>query len=228
MEIVNVLFIDDNVITDDVDLLRKRLRNVGYDMISSFIDIGSADIHSTNPRSGEKYIDKRKLKDLIEKDHMDKYYDLVACDFNFSDDGYDGYKLLTWLINTSKQQRRLIRKADFVFYSGRPEEVFELASNDVKGILKLQIKKIIDRPNLVADLNKIIVQRFDSIDFASEYLKILDRYHDMEFKSQYTPFKGKSLAEIYDHIVSGSAQGIEFQKVLIEQTISHMIKLQDD
>lgn len=55
-----------------------------------------------------------------------------------------------------------------------------------------------------------------------------DEYADMQFKSCYPTFKGKTLSEIGEHIEKRTTQGEDFQQALIEQTIAYLIDINKD
>ena len=160
---------------------------------------------------------------------MDRKFDIVACDFNFSDDILDGYSLLTWLINTANHGRKSkIRKAKFLFYSGTTDKLEKVAGSDVKQLLGLKIEKIVDREHLAEAILTIVKKLQKDIDIISEFTTLFDEHSNKVFKSVYPQFKGYTLEQVREEIEKESDHGNLFIKALVEQTFSHMIKLQDD
>jgi len=228
MDIIKILFIDDNSLDTYIEKLSKILGKAGMQLEAVVLDISRREFHKAN-ESGDLVLDEELIKAHINDNYINQNFDYVACDFDFSDRNYNGYKLLKWLINTANQRpKNKIRKAKYFFYSSDTHDAEGVARSDVLGLMRLKLEKLIDRTNLPGELASSIQKSRAELNLESEFLSILDQYSDMEFKSTFPEFRGKKLSDIYNEIDSETDKGIRYQKALIEQTISNMIKMQEE
>jgi len=100
--------------------------------------------------------------------------------------------------------------------------------------LKEQIARIrnLTRANILAFTDKgkyrssiLTVIQQDLFSLESQLDSLLNSYRDLTFRSVFPPLSGKILSEIIEEIDSGTTNGKEFQKALLEHAIAHMIEL---
>ena len=74
MEIVRILFIDDDDLDSYITLLQTKLANLGFQLEASVLYVSHPDFHFRN-HNGETEIDGNKLKNKIEELYFDTPFD---------------------------------------------------------------------------------------------------------------------------------------------------------
>lgn len=219
----SILFIDDNDPKNDVELLKKRIGRSGKVLDIKTINVKEGQFKDNNGISFDK------LKGELLKDENINYdFDIVACDFDFADEEINGYKVLTWLINTANTKpKKRIRRAKFVFYTGDARDLENVAREDVKKLLRIKIEKIISRAKLPEELAKIIYELDSKISLEESFVNLLSEHKELVFQSTFPTFRGKTLGEICDLIESENPSAATYLDALIEQTVAHMVSLQE-
>ena len=223
-----ILFIDDNSIVEEVDEISRAVVKHNITIAPHVIDMKLPEFLKENTTHGEVLSASKIQQYLVDNGVMDLDFDIVACDFNFSDPYYDGYKLLTSLINFSNDNNKAIRHAKFIFYTGDTNNLEQMAGSDLKKLLPLKIEQIVDRGNLSQEFIRLIHKTSNEINLEKMFLRYLGSHHDKKFISTFPPFSGKSFADISAEIETGSANGKMFLKCLVEQSVSHLVDLQED
>jgi hypothetical protein len=223
-----ILFIDDNSIVEEVDEIRRALVKHNITIAPHVIDMKLPDFFKDNTKHGEVLSAEKIQQYLVDNGVMDIDFDIVACDFNFSDPFYDGYKLLISLINFSKDNNKAIRRSKFIFYTGDTNNLEQIAGSDLKRLLPLKVEQIVDRRNLSQEFIRFIHNTSNEVNLEKMFLSYLGGHHDKKFISTFPPFSGKSFADISAEIETGSANGKAFLECLVEQSISHLVDLQED
>lgn len=224
-EQINLLFIDDNDISPEINLLRRKLGKMALTLNEIVVSIKDEEFKDENGDLSEAKIKKYFLESCL----LDTPFHLVACDFDFADANYNGYELLTWIINESndKRPKKIIRKAMFTFYTGHAEPLEDIARNDVKKLLRIKVEKIIHRTKLTDELAKLIRKKVVEINLESTFCKALANHSGEVFKSTYPKFRDKTLGYIASEIEAESEHAAGYLDALIEQTIAHMVELQE-
>jgi len=229
-EKISILFIDDNTISDEIEQIDRVLIRNGIETEYSLVHISDKKFRKTTTIEGTEttVLCKASIQKHITDNFMEKHFDIVACDFDFSDPFLDGYKILTWLINMAKQNNNKIRNAKFLFYSGNTRDLEKVAGSHVKRLLPLKIEKIVDRGNLSRELVALVSKIQSEFDLVKEFFKLFDEHEDKIFKSVYPDFKGYSFGQIRKEIEDETVHSSRFIKALIEQTFAHMVSLQEN
>lgn len=207
--------------------IRDVLNNKGYNVDAVFVN-------TTNPEvlNDEQNIDIGKLSSYISDSIKDKHIDVVATDFDLSDDSVNGLNIVEIVRNVCNR-----KKTPIVLYSGNLEKVIKSVigdpikdtstlTADVKTLMLYHIHDFIDRTGYAESVNKILQEKETST--KQILLKKLREYPDMKFMSCYPVFTGKTLGNIADEIEKSTYHGQGFQSELIEQTVAYLIDINGD
>lgn len=224
---MTVLFIDDDDITEIIGRLARSLKKNGITIVPTVLQIGDKFKIQGNNNDGTHVLDFSKIKEEITANHLDVSFDLVACDFNFSDDNVNGFKLIKWLINVSKSQKKRIRKAKFVLYSSEKGKALQEAfsEDDMSDLVRLKLEDFIDRTKVSEDVANMLLNSGKEINLTQKLIQEMDKYGTLKFRSAYPKFIDKTLSEIITEIENDTHHGIAFQHNLIELAVAHMIDL---
>lgn len=96
----------------------------------------------------------------------------------------------------------------------------------IRNLARADIMAFTDKDNYRASI--VTALEKDPFSLDSELDSLLNTYRNWTFRSVFPPFKDKTVAEIIDEIDSGSANGVAFQRALLENAIAHMIDLNRD
>ncbi|ERM81038.1 hypothetical protein P872_11680 [Rhodonellum psychrophilum GCM71 = DSM 17998] len=226
MSVTRLLYIDDNRIDSQIENLRKKLKRSGFDLDETFLNLNDENFKKRNENQ-KVILDLKKIKEYIIENYSQENFDIVASDYDYSDENVDGYQLLSWIKNQSKSQKYRLRFAQFCLYSAEQDKIVEkLNSPDqIKKLVKLKIDDFIDRNNLAEDLFSLFIKPKEKYSYSKHLIDYLEKYPDLTFNSVYPKFKGKSLSEIAHEIDKDLPNGIDFQKNLVELTIAHLVDL---
>lgn len=226
MSVTRLLYIDDNRIDSQIENLRKKLKRSGFDLDETFLNLNDEKFKKRD-RNQKVILDLKKIKEYITENYSQENFDIVASDYDYSDENLDGYQLLSWIKNQSKSQKYRLRFAQFCLYSAEQDKVVEqLNSPDkIKKLVKLKIDDFIDRNNLANDLFSLFIKPKEKYSYSKHLIDFLEKYPDLVFNNVYPKFKGKSLSEIAHEIDKDLPNGIDFQKNLVELTIAHLVNL---
>ena len=184
-------------------------------------------------------IDIEKLKTRIKEQIEGKSIDVIATDFNLSDENVNG-------LNVIEIIRELRRKTPIVLYSGGRENVIKSIigrpdPNDskkfilkeanplIENVRKLMLHNISDFVERTGyDQAVIKILRGKELSTRQILLNKLREYPEMKFLSCYPAFTGKTLGEIAEEIEESTHQGEEFQSELIEQTVAYLIDISEE
>ncbi|GIU15297.1 hypothetical protein TUM4261_32020 [Shewanella sp. c952] len=223
-----VLFIDDNDVSDEISSINRTLKRHGKRIDPVVVDVSSDDFFKENVKDGKQYLSEPVIIEYIKNQgYMDYEFDIVACDFNFSDDYLNGYQLLVKLINHAKQDKNNIRKARILFYTGEVSSLTKVAVSDIQRLLSLKVDAIVDRPKLIETIVRMSNSIGNEFDFERMFLDQLDRHSDKLFYNTYPQFHGKTIDYIRNEVDKETDTGKKFVSSLVEQTVAHMIDLQD-
>lgn len=218
------LIIDDKDQERDFDsLIKAPLKKDGYDIKGLFVKTAIPEIQDDNQN-----LDKEKLIEHIKVVIGDSNLDLIATDFDLSDDNLNGIDIVEII-------RNLRPNTPLIMYSGKIDDAITAVIGDhtkisaeeltagVKKIIGYKILDFVNRPGYPSTIIQIIKSKSKSI--TSLFLEKLREYPDLEFKSCYPKLKGAKLGAIANHIEKSTYQGRDFQNELVEQTIAHLIEI---
>lgn len=227
MSVKRLLYIDDNKIDFQIDNLRKKLKHSGIQLVEVFLHLGDDKFKIRSSDNGKIVLNLPLIKDYITLNLLNEDFDIVASDYDYSDDTLDGYSLLKWIMNVSRSQRYRIRRAKFCLYSAQQDKLVEHLDSPakIKELVKLKIDDFINRDKLSEELTSIFLKQKEDYVFPEHIVKYLEKFPEEKFRNTFLKFKGKTLAEIAHEIDKDFPNGIEFQKYIVELTIAHLIEL---
>jgi hypothetical protein len=226
MSVTRLLYIDDNRIDSQIENLRKKLKRSGFDLDETFLNLNDEKFKKRDDNQ-KVILDLKKIKEYIIENYSQENFDIIASDYDYSDENLDGYQLLSWMKNQSKAQKYRLRFAQFCLYSAEQDKLVEkLNSPDkIKKLVKLKIDDFIDRNNLANDLFSLFIKPKEKYNYSKHLIDYLEKYPNLIFNNVYPKFKGNTLSEIAHEIDKDLPNGIDFQKNLVELTIAHLIDL---
>lgn len=207
----------------------KLYREKGLKVEGIFFDITDKEILDENLK-----IKKAELQSKIIQTIKGKNIDLIACDYNLtSDDHVNGLDVIS-LIREKKKNVPIIlysAKLDFIiknlikdYTEGKYDQ--NNFFKKLKQLFRTDIKDFVRRDNYPDTINNILKNPTNELE--QVFLQKLREYSDMKFKTCYPKFRGKYLGEIADEIDSDNYHGKEFKTELVEQTVCHLIKLNEE
>jgi hypothetical protein len=230
MQTKHVLFIDDEDISQTIDKLRNVLKKQGITLVDEFFHIKPSYRKQDPNERDQTVLDFGQIKEDLKSGVMKKMFDYVACDFNFKDDGLNGFRLIKWLKNVARNEKHKIRTARFSLFSSELDKSIKetFSENDIADLIRLKIEDFYDRSRISEDLGQSVISNAEEIDLKEELVKHLSNHESMTFRSGYPKFKGMTLKQIVDEIQSDTYHGIGFQVALIEHCVTHMISLNEE
>jgi hypothetical protein len=227
MSVKRLLYIDDNKIDSQIENLRKKLKRSGIELVETFLNLGDDKFKIRNGDNGKIVLNIPIIKDYITLNLLNESFDIVASDYDYSDDSLDGYSLLKWIMNVSRSQRLRIRRAKFCLYSAQQDKLVERLDSPakIKELVKLKIDDFINRDNLSKDLTSIFTKEKENYVFPEHIVKYLEKFPEQKFRNTFPKFKEKTLSEIAHEIDKDLPNGVEFQKYIVELTVAHLIEL---
>ena len=218
------------LIIDDKDqqkefesLIKAPLKKDGYFVNGLFIKTAIPEIQDENQN-----LDREKLIIHIKDVIKDSNIDLIATDFDLSDEHLNGVHIVEII-------RSIRPNTPLIMYSGKIADAIKAVLGDhtqitseelTEGIIKIIDYKISDfatRPGYPSSIIQLIKKNSKSA--TTVLVNKLRDYPDMKFKSCYPNFKGQKLGDIASQIEKSSPQGRDFQQELIEQTIAYLIEI---
>lgn len=221
------------IIIDDKDQQRVFDSDVVVPLKREGYYVDGILINTTDPEilDDENNIDMDKLKAKIEEAMNGKSIDIIATDFDLSDEKINGIQVIEVI-------RKIRAGVPVLLYSGKLEEVIQSilgeyktknADELIKGIRKLMKYNIVDyveRTDYPATIRKLLKDK--KIQLSALLLQKIREHSDMEFKSCYKPFAGKKLKDIANEIEKQTIQRREFQEELLEQAIAYLIEINSE
>lgn len=226
MMLKKILMLDDGNISESIEGITKKLRREGIEIQIEVINPQDPKFKTENS-SGNFEIDLEKIQNEITENHKSVKYDVIACDFNFASETLNGYELIRWLINHSKSNNFVFKKAKFVCYSSEENKFKDhiVHNDELIKLIKLNIHAFYQRKNIVDDISTL-VKKINNQFSMSEHLKTrLNEMPDLNFQNIYPNFKNKTLYEISEEINKDTHHGQAFQKYFIDLTYAHILEL---
>ena len=226
MSVIRLLYIDDNKMEAQIDLLRKKLKRNGHELKETFLHLNET-FMTKDPDTGETKLDKHKIHKFINDNYINDCFDVVASDYDFRDRNLDGFELLKWIKNESQSKKYRIRRAKFCLYSSEQDKVVKKFNTpeQVKMLVKLKIDDFIDRTRIPDEITNIVISKESTYDFKQHLIAYMEKFGTEKFLSTYPKYKDKTLADIVNEIDKDLPNGIDFQKFIAEQTIANIIEL---
>jgi len=215
------LIIEDKAQKITYSIFEKNIKDrTGIDLEIISIDPSLSEFQQETDT--EIIIDKDKLTKELKK-VLKRRIDLVACDFDLSDDKINGLEVIR-ILKQLKPNKRIF------LFSGKLDKIVKsiLGSNDpneilknIKTLLNSKISDFVDRGNeLIEDA---IIKNLRNYSLDEELNHILEENQHIEFKSGYPPFRGKKLNEILKEIDDDSIKSQEFKNEILRLVISQII-----
>lgn len=231
MIIKKVLFIDDGNVSEIIEKLRGILKKQGVTLNESILNLKESKYRTINPDDDtETILDFNSIKNEILQKYMNERFDYVLCDFNFNDKVLNGFKLIKWLKNVSKNDRKKIRSAKYSLYSSEKDKSIKdaFSEDEMGSLVKLKLEDFYDRTKVSEDLGYAIINNQKEINLKNKLINELDKYRDLQFRSVYPKFIGYTLGQIASEIEDDTYHGLTFQETLLELAVAHMISLNEE
>ena len=158
----------------------------------------------------------------------DNHISVIACDYGIATnkDNFTGVDLLADISDGYAGIHKIL-------YSGTIHKVLkDIKDRDDEQIEThlLKLKKIDDFNGGKGYAQKVIERlRNPEVKFQQNLLHLLKtKYPELTFKSCYPNFVGKSLKDVADEIEKDTPRGRSFQKALLDQVISYLIKINEE
>ena len=224
-----VLIIDDEDQSRTVNALKVELKRK---CVLEAITIRTTDIELRKDDSD--HLDVYKLKNRIAEAIRSKHIDWALTDFNLAETDIDGLTVVEILSELRNNLR-------IIMYSGNRKTVVKRLLGKTKineanedeivnvfsKLLEYQIVAYVKRDDYKEKLKELI-NHDDEISIKDYFVKQLRKYSDMEFKSCYAHFKGKTFGQIADLIENNRDKRVDFwTRELVEQTIAYLVKINE-
>lgn len=223
------------LIIDDVD--QSRTINALEKQLSKKFEFEAIPIKTTSVelrKEDSDHLDAEKLKTFLRDTVRNKFINWVFTDFNLAENDVDGLTVVEMLY----EFRSSIK---FVMYSGdlhavvkrvigktslddvNEDEIVEAVSQ----LLKFNIICYIKRDNYKDKLIELANREADPT-IQEYFIELLREHSEMEFKSCYDRFKGKTFGDIADMIEKNSDKRTDaWTRELVEQTIAYLVKVNE-
>lgn len=226
---VTVLIIDDQ---DQSIIIEGLSRQLKQKCEFNAIKICTTDVELR--RDDSDHLDINKLEEHIKSKINSKHINWAFTDFNLSEKDIDG-------INVVEILSRLRKKLKIIMYSGDRSSIIKRvlgkanlqeAGEDeiVEAVRKLMDYQIIDYVRRDQYQEKLIklINNDDGPTIRDYFLEQLRAHSEMEFKSCYAPFRGKTFGDIADEIEKQSDMRVNvWMQELVEQTIAYLAKINE-
>ncbi|MBL1386685.1 MAG: hypothetical protein COA35_018655 [Colwellia sp.] len=223
-----ILIIDDGDVEQIVQRITAKLRRKGIELQADILNVNDVQFKK-NDGEGQ-IIDFEKIKRELKKVYFPKRYDIVLCDFSYGHDPLNGYEVIKWLINESKNQKAKLRHSIFISYSSEEDkfkrEIFD--NQSLIKLIRLDIHDFYDRDKLTENIPRLIVKLDKALNYRLHFISMLEHNPDFVIKNGYPPFCGKKLKDVAKEIELESEQGQEFQKELFQLTYAHIVELNEE
>jgi hypothetical protein len=224
MKIINLLIIDDNPDIVIIKNMCEELMHEGYQVCPFWLNP-----QDTFYQNKSLTVDTEKFEKAIKKSLIINDIHIVACD-NGLGDGLTGITVLARIRDTFH-----FRGINLLFTNSIGEILHEIleAQNKDFSYKRDMLKKLVrshsiefpTRDDLPKELKAIIRKnKLDDINLRHEILKWLYAFKG-HFFNGHPDLERKTCGEIAEAIEMETSLGVQFQKLLIEQGLSTMIKL---
>lgn len=218
-----LLLIDDE--SEQEEIWREYLEE-----IAKKLDL-TIDFDYVNPLD---FMDKEngfeELKTHLKDNFLDKKIDLVATDYNWSEQSKDSaYKLVDFI-------RQYNKICNLFMYSGTPHEMLNFILNDADVTNRQEIKRI-SKILTKSGISDFVSRKKENLIRVTEQLLItpslglqienhLHKYKHLKFDYGYELFRNKSIEHILTEVRMQTATGANYTQFILEKGINHMIDLE--
>lgn len=221
------------IIIDDVNQNNVINTDIVLPLRKDAIDVHVTYINATDPDllDDDSNICIEKLEAKLYDAFHNCSIDVVATDFDLSDDNINGKHI-------AEIAHKIRNNVPIIIYSGDRSKVVAEVIGDYKNMTSQNlIQKIINFKslNLISCTERSgypseVIRQLKKKDThtTSILLRNLREYSELQFKSCYPNFQGKSLGDIANEIERNTPQGLDFQNALLEQTIAYLININSD
>ena len=221
------LFIDDDI--EEFESVIQLLPSIAKKSQGIDVTYELLDPSEKKYRDNKNNIDLNKLEeDFVERIKKSRY-DLIACDYNLSDEMCFGTDII-------KSYRQRDRKFIAIIYSANLKEIvrqiiksydplnMDVTLNKINGLVTSQIYRFFSKTNqLMNDLAPILYET----PIEKHIEQVLIKYQDLELTHGFASLIGVPFAEIAGLVRSDSDQGKKFVEEVIERGITHLIELNE-
>lgn len=227
-----ILIIDDESQDTQKLVLEKRLKS-SFNVVCK--TLRTKDNVFKKEENGEDVLDIDKLTKKLEELFKGNSFDLVLTDYNLSEKLVNGLDIV-------KIIKDRWARTNIIMYSGKlPDIVRNMIRVDedeklsdkqvieaVSKLVKYRIIAFPERTRYVDEAYDFLIQNKE-LSLTNELVRLLRQHNDLEFKSCFPEFAGKTFGEIADLIDNKADQrSDEWIKNILEQTIAYLVKANNE
>lgn len=227
-----ILIIDDESQDTQKLVLEKRLKS-SFNVVCK--TLRTKDNVFKKEENGEDVLDIDKLTKKLEELFKGNSFDLVLTDYNLSEKLVNGLDIV-------KIIKDRWARTNIIMYSGKlPDIVRNMIRVDedeklsdkqvieaVSKLVKYRIIAFPERTRYVDEAYDFLIQNKE-LSLTNELVRLLRQHNDLEFKSCFPEFAGKTFGEIADLIDNKADQrSDEWIKSILEQTIAYLVKANNE
>lgn len=227
-----ILIIDDEPQGLQKRTLEHRLKS-WFDVVCE--TLRTKDIEFKKVENGEEVLDLDKLEKKLEELFKNYSFDLVLTDYNLSEKSVNGLRIVKFI------KDRWVR-TNIIMYSGKLSDIVRniIRANDdeklsdeqviaaVSRLVKYRIVAFPERTRYIDEACDFLTQHKE-LSLTNELVRLLRQHNDLEFKSCFPEFAGKTFGEIAELIDNKADQrSDEWIRSILEQTIAYLVKVNNE
>lgn len=225
---------------DQSDEIEKLVRDAGFSGI--LLDCQQFNVGSTsNPEflTGG-LIDIKKVIEEFKRKFKNKYFDIVAFDWDLEDEDITGVELIRHFTSS-----KILKFSPKIVYSGVIDEVLtkiveesldivktrggaqkpvlkQIGLTKIKSLIKNGVLEYLDRGSRDAMILKFLKENLQSTELIIS--QVLRKHPEFKFENNFvnTKFNGKTFQELADVLENAELLGTEFKREIIQQVISYL------
>lgn len=228
----NILIIDDESQEIQKLALETRLKS-SFDVTCQTLRTKEIDLKKEE--NGEEVLDFDKLAKRLEELFKNHSFDLVLTDYNLSEESVNGLNVVKFI------KDKWVR-TNIIMYSGKLSDIVrnmicakgdeklsdEQVIDAVSKLIKYRIVAFPERTKYVDEACNFLTQNKE-LSLTNELVRLLRQHNDLEFKSCFPEFAGKTFGDIAKLIDNNADQrSDEWIKNILEQTIAYLVKVNNE
>ena len=229
----NVLIIDNENQSAEIEGIIRKGKNKGVTINCYQFNVGAT--FREDLLNEFKSIDLNKVIDSFTTDFKGIPFNLIAFDWNLSDDKVNGVELIRQF-----QAKDIRKNTPKLLYSGVLKEQIASMLNEFKdgkqkettivswlnSLIRIPIVDFVDRPIYAETIVSLMEKSSDTLENRIE--AELRKLSDFKFNGVFPYFTGKSFGEIADIIEKDNELGNIFKAELINQLVSYLTQINLD
>lgn len=230
------LIIDNEDQTEEVEKLIRDAKHKGIELDCHQFNVGNT-AYSDILTDG--YIDIEKVCQEFRNKFKDKYFDIVAFDWDLEDDHITGVELIRQFTSN-----KIARYSPKIVYSGVLDDVIkdiiqenldlvkvkdtfkpvikDKAITKIKSLVRNRVFDYLDRGNRDPMILKFLSEEIQSTELI--IVQVLEKYPELIFDNNFVneKFNGKTFQEIAYFLKNNDSMANEFKREIIQQVIAYL------